>query len=158
MNLLMNNAIKNPNLNRRDVLMALGATVAGFASLSGLQAADHDHEAHPSNLADRCAKACADTMTSSSKHVRHCTQKLADGHKHYAKCLELCVGCLQMCGACVGTCYGPMAVTVAEACAKACDLCAAECERIESDAAMKVHAKLCRDCANVCREFAKARA
>ena len=156
-NMLMNNAIKNTNLNRRRVLLALGATAVSFAGLSGVPAADHDHDAHASGPADRCAKACADAMTSCSKHVRHCTQHLADGHKYYVKCLELCVGCLQMCGACVATCFGPMGVTAAEACAKACDLCATECERIEADEAIKVHAKLCRDCAKVCREFSKAR-
>lgn len=93
-------------------------------------------------------------MLSCSKHVRHCTQRLADGQKHYAKCVELCFGCLQMSAACVATCYGPMGVTAAEA----CDLCATECERIEADEAMKVHAKLCRDCAKACRDFVKASA
>ena len=106
-------AAKVPGLNRRKALLGLGATAAGLAGFSRLQAAEH--KGHGSTSADLCAKACAASMVSCSQHVRHCTQHLADGHKHYAKCLELCVGCLQMCGACVGTCYGPMAVTAAEA-------------------------------------------
>lgn len=152
----LNSGPTKTGLSRRHLFLALGGTATGLAGLTTLQAAEHD--SHGSSLAERCAKACADSMTSCSKHVRHCTQHLADGHKHYAKCLELCIGCLQMCGACVGTCFGPMGATVAEACAKACDLCAAECERIEGDEAMKVHAKVCRDCAQVCRDFSKARA
>ncbi|MHB1309072.1 MAG: hypothetical protein ACYC23_18495, partial [Limisphaerales bacterium] len=138
----MNATIKHANPNRRELLLLLGTTAVGFAALPLLQAADHD--THGSNLADGCAKACADSMLSCSKHVQHCTQHLTEGHKHYAKCLELCIGCLQMCGACVGTCYGPMGVTAAEACAKACDMCAAECEKIEADEAMKLHAERCR--------------
>ena len=122
--MLMNTSAKTSNLNRREVLAGLTAMTVGLAGLSGLQGAEHN--AYGSSPADHCAKACADAMASCSKHVRHCTQQLADGHKNYARCLGMCVGCLQMSGACVGTCYGPMGAVAAEACAKACDLCAAE--------------------------------
>lgn len=154
--LLMNTPTKATGWNRREVFLALGATTVALAGLSGLQAAAH--AGHGNSAADRCAKACADSMVSCSKHVPHCAHHLAQGHKDYARCLEMCIGCLQMCGACVGTCYGPMGVTAAEACAKACDLCATECEKFPADEPMKVHAKLCRDCAKVCREFVKAHA
>ena len=149
----MTTTLNHARLSRREILLALGGTAAALGGTVGLQAAEHEGGVHGSGPADQCAKACAESMISCSKHARHCGQRLADGQKEYAKSLEMCVGCLQACGACVGTCFGPLGAVLAEACAKACDLCAAECEKVASDEAMKAHAKLCRDCAKICRDF-----
>lgn len=142
-------------MNRREMLLTLGATAVTLTGVARLQAAE---PGHGGNHADRCARACADCLIECARHTHHCTQQLADGHKAYAKCMELCSASAASCSACILSCFGPLGANAAEACAKACDVCAAECEKFGDDAAMKQCAKTCRACAAACREFAKAAA
>ena len=140
-------------LTRRDLLLTLGATAVTLTGLTQVRAAEHG--AYGNSHADHCARACADCLIECARHVHHCTQHLADGHKAYAKYLELCGACAASCSACIQACFGPAGAQAAEDCAKLCDACAAECEKFGDDEPMKQCAKSCRACAKSCREFAK---
>jgi len=142
--------------NRRAALMAIGASVAGATCLNHAMAAEHAGHRATGGPVDACARACADCLIECARHVHHCTQLLADGHRDYAKCLELCVACASSCSSCVKACFGPVAVTAAEACARQCDQCAEECEKFKGEVAMQACARSCRDCAKACRALAMA--
>jgi hypothetical protein len=142
--------------NHRSALLAIGATVASAGSLNRLMAAEHTGHGAKTGPADECARACADCLIECARHIHHCTQHLADGHRDYAKCLELCSACASSCSAFVMACFGPAAQRRLRPAAKMCDLCAAECEKFKDDATMQACAKSCRDCAKACRVLAKA--
>jgi gas vesicle protein len=142
-------------MNRRDVLVGVGAGAAVFAAAGASLADDKGHEHHEHLMA--CARACAACALECEGCFRHCADALKDGKKEHATTLHTCVDCADCCRmtAALVARRGPFAAHAVECCVKCTEACAAACEKFPDDKQMAACAKACRDCLKACREAAK---
>jgi hypothetical protein len=153
--------VKETIMNRRDVLGALGATVATLGAIASANAqapkkSEKDADHHDSHF-DTCAKACADCQLDCHSCHHHCEDLVAAGKKEHVKTMKLCADCGDICAvaANIVSRHGALSATACEACAKACDECGKHCAQFPDDEHMKKCADECKKCAAACREMVK---
>ena len=140
-------------MDRRDLLSALGAGVAGLVALSGGTARadqEQEHGEHVKTIGE-CVLVC-------NQAAHHCLSELKKGGPHaelHAKSHEAAMDCQAFCAltATLMARSSPYSKYAHRACADACRDCAAACEGQQDDI-MKECVKACHECEKVCRQMA----
>lgn len=139
-------------INRRDLLLAMGATAATAAYAGSAAAAmpGHDHRSHKPQHEDvlRATNDCTDT---GQRCIAHCLVSFVEGDTELAECASKVHEMTAICGAFsyLVASNSEYAKEYSKICISACD----DCEKIcrEHDEHFE-----CKDCADACQALVKA--
>lgn len=106
----------------------------------------------------RCAAVCADCQVQCDACFHRCASLVGNEAQGHAECMQLCVDCSECCKMCATLCarQSQLSGLAADFCEKCCAECATVCEEFSDDKQMIECAKVCRNCAQECRDMVKA--
>jgi hypothetical protein len=153
------------NMDRRELLGALGAGAVGLAALSRGEARADDEKEHHHHEHDKvqeaCLKACGECARDCNEAAAHCLEMLGEGtgdRKAHAQVHSLTMDCQEFCSqsARLIARHSTLMQYSCDACADACHKCAEACDKHPESAIVKQCAEACRTCERTCREMVKS--
>lgn len=142
-------------MDRRALLGLLGTAAAGFAIVSGQEAAAAEEVDKDKTLADcgcDCTEACSNAMNWCSETFLYASREAVAGKRDYAKIMHLWNDCGEVCGtsAKLVARMSPLTTHICQACAVSCDDCVAASEKL-GDPKLKEAIDAVRACSRSCR-------
>ena len=134
-------------MDRRTMLMGMGAALAAAGTTGSVHAAHdhHHHHHHAMNKNTALADSATDCVQRGEVCLAHCHELLGDGDKAMAACAKSVNEMLAVCGA-LGSLAAQNAASLKQMAAVAADVC----KRCEDEC--KKHSKHveCKDCGEAC--------
>lgn len=148
---LPENSQPGRGINRREVLMAMGAAAtAAYAGSATAAMKGHNHSSHKPQHEDvlNASNACTDT---GERCIAHCLVSFVEGDTELAKCASKVHEMKAICGAfsSLVTANSVYSKDYAKICVAACEDCEKECRKHDE------HFE-CKDCADACAALVKA--
>jgi Cys-rich four helix bundle protein (predicted Tat secretion target) len=144
--------ITHSQINRRELLLGLGAAASTFA-LSGNAVAEksnHDHSTHSAKM-PAVLDAATNCINKGNRCIAHCLSAWKEGNLDLAECASKVYEMNAICGAFTMLLASNSSYVkeYAVMCASVCKECADECRKHDD------HLE-CRECAEACEELIKA--
>ncbi len=132
-------------MQRREVLVGLGAVASAMGIPTAVAQTEHHHE-HGNAAHQALADKASDCVSKGEVCLTHCVELLAQGDKSMASCAKSVREMLVLCSALRSIAFqeAPALPKLAAVCMDACTRCEAECRKHE-----KVHAQ-CKACGESC--------